>query len=580
MDLSFMGDLAKPDTVANAVVVVSAVIAGGLLIGAAAWRGLSLGVAGVLFAGILAGHWGFSIEHHILHFMREFGLILFVSAIGIQVGPGFIAALRSQGLGLNLAAIAVVVMGSLIAAALVLAMGMPPEFVSGIYSGAVTNTPSLAAATQVMNDLAPGTANKAGMGYAIAYPFGIVGIIITMLLLKRWAKDPLDDAPGSQARNIVVANIEITRHDVHGVRLDRIPGIGHDIIVSRIRREGRTRQPAPDEILGQGDVLLAIGGQKMVADLVERLGKPATIDLRDEAGHLVTVPVVVTRKDCVGKTVDDLDLDLRFQVTVTRIRRADQEFVAAPKTAIQYGDVLTLVGAEQGVALATKAIGVQRKKFDTPHIFPLMVGIGLGVIVGSIPFFIPGLPVPVRMGLAGGPLLVALAFGAAVPAARLPHAALIMIKELGIALFLAAVGIKAGHGFVETLMSAQGAQGVAAGAVITIVPLLIVGAVMVFLMKLRFPAVCGVLAGSMTDPPALAFAQGYTRPDRVAAAYATVYPATMIGRILSGQLLVILLMAPAAGAVAAAGHGVPGTPAATSATAAPVAAPATAAAHP
>jgi putative transport protein len=209
-----------------------------------------------------------------------------------------------------------------------------------------------------------------------------------------------------------------------------------------------------------------------------------------------------------------------------------------------------------------------------------MVGIGLGVIVGSIPFFIPGLPVPVRMGLAGGPLLVALAFGAAVPAARLPHAALIMIKELGIALFLAAVGIKAGHGFVETLMSAQGVQGVAAGAVITIVPLLIVGAVMVFLMKLRFPAVCGVLAGSMTDPPALAFAQGYTRPDRVAAAYATVYPATMIGRILSGQLLVILLMAPAAGAVAAAGHGATGAPAATSATAAPMAAPATAAGHP
>lgn len=350
----------------------------------------------------------------------------------------------------------------------------------------------------------------------------------------------------------MVANIEITRHDVLGLRLDTLPDINQGVIVSRIRRSGRIRQPAADEILSQGDVLLAIGDQERIAGLVECLGKPATVDLRDEAGHLVSVPVVLTKRESVGKTIDDLDLDLRFQVTVTRIRRADQEFVAAPKTALQYGDVLTLVGAEQGVAMATKVIGVQRKKFDTPHIFPLMVGIGLGVVVGSIPFFIPGLPVPVRMGLAGGPLLIALAFGAAVPSARLPHAALIMIKELGIALFLAAVGIKAGHGFVDTLVSPIGLQGVAAGAAITIVPLLLVGLAMVFLMRLRFPAVCGVLAGSMTDPPALAFAQGYTRPDRVAAAYATVYPVTMIGRILSGQLLVIVLVTPiAAGAPAA-----------------------------
>jgi putative transport protein len=545
-------DLLRVDSVAHAVAVLAAVSAAGLLLGNWKWKGLSLGVSGVLFAGLAAGQAGWAVDAHILEFVREFGLILFVSAIGFQVGPGFVAALRAQGLALNLMALGIVVSGALVAAVLVRVFDLPLAFVCGLYSGAVTNTPSLAAAAQVLSDL--GLASPlTGQGYALAYPFGIVGIIVVMTGLRRLAAPEAPSGTGRPTESLVAVNIEVTRADVRDLDVESLPNVGLGLIISRLRRGERIRTLAPDESLHVGDVVLAVGRQDHVAELVARLGCVAKVDLRDDEQHITGQRIIVTKKEVVGRSLGELDLDGRFHVAVTRVHRADQELTAEDELRLQYGDQVVAVGSTGALAAAAHALGVPAPKHDAVHVFPLMAGIGLGVVAGMVPLYLPSLPVPVRLGLAGGPLLVALAFGALWHQARLPNSALQLSKELGIALFLAAVGLKSGAGFLATITGPIGLTGFLAGAAITVIPLVVVGLIATLALKLSFTSLCGLLAGSMTDPPALAFAQGLAKPEAVSLAYATVYPVTMIGRILSGQLLVILLSAtPATSAQASA----------------------------
>ncbi|HEX3132931.1 MAG TPA: putative transporter [Planctomycetota bacterium] len=551
-------DLSVHHATAYTILVLSLVIAGGLVIGGLRFRGISLGAAGVLFVGLLVGQFGQQLDAGVLNFLKEFGLVLFVFTIGLQLGPGFIASLRSDGLRLNLLAGGVVLLGCLLTALAVWLLPLHPAGVLGVLSGAVTNTPSLGATQQALGGMAnqsAATLDLPAIAYAVAYPGGIAGIIASLLLL-RWlghvdvaAATKAYDAERSagheplERRTLLVDNPHLD-----GVLVADIPG-HHEagVTISRIRPkdESEVRSVTAKTVVHVGDRVLVVGTKRALDHVQIAIGSTVPDDLVDVPGRVTFQRLVVTATGAVGQTLGHLRLDERFGVTVTRVLRNEVQMPPSPGLKLYFGDVVQVVGERDALEHVAAQVGNRPQELSHTYFAPIFLGIALGVIVGMVEIAVPGLPEPVRLGLAGGPLLVAIILGRAGSIGRLiwhmPAVANHSFRELGIALFLACVGLKAGPAFFDTVATTTGAWWLGIGLVITMVPLLIVGGFAMSVLRMNYLPVSGLIAGSMTDPPALAFANGLAGSEGPATAYATVYPLTMLLRIVLAQVLVVLL---------------------------------------
>jgi putative transport protein len=541
--------------VAHAVLAFSLVIALGLAFGSLGIRGIRLGTAGVLFAGLFLGQAGLHIDQSILEFARDFGLILFVYTVGLQVGPSFFSSLKRQGLALNALGAAIVLLGGLIVIGLRFVLNFSVPAVAGLFSGATTNTPSLAAGQAAFLTLKAspqGSSDLLGMAYAVAYPFGVLGIILTMLLIqKTYATDPLQQTSPSddnkeEADSPEFLDIEVTNPDVDGIPIRELPFAAEsDIVFSRLHHGGKVTVPESDSVIRVGDSLRLVGTKTKLSEFETIIGKKSAISLADVPSDLTTERLYVTKREVLGKTLGELDFEHFFGTIVTRITRAGIEFAASDQVSVQFGDSLFVVGPAEGVSKVSEIVGNKLEALNSPHIVPVFIGLMLGVILGSLPISLPGMPAPVRLGLAGGPLLIALVLsriGRIGPLIwYMAPGANLVIREIGIALFLACVGLKSGSRLLEVLISGNGVAWLLAGIVLTLVPLVTVGLVARNFLRIEYPTICGVLAGSMTDPPALAFATSLTKSDRPLTAYAAVYPLVMILRVFLVQILVLTL---------------------------------------
>ena len=542
---------------AEPILVISLTAILGLLLGSIRIKGMKLGVAGMLFSGLLLGHFGFSLDPHLMAFLKEFGLVLFVFTVGLQLGPGFFSSMKNDGLKLNALAVLVVLIGALIAFGGGHFLKWDVGVMAGIFSGGTTNTPSLGAAQQAMATVAGGTshANLAAMSYAVAYPLGVLGIIVSMVIIRLiFRVDPkqelslLQQKMAEGASEVQRATFVIENAKLAGEAIKDIPGLGDEgIVVSRIRRksETQTQVATRDTVVQPGDMVLAVGSPEQLHRVELGVGRRVDEDLRKAPGTLTAKRVIVTHAEIVGKTIAATQITQRFGVTVSRISRQDMILTAMPNMRLQFGDMLNLVGEEASIEQAAKVMGNSVRQLNETSFASIFVGITLGIFLGLYPWTLPGLPVPLRLGLAGGPLIVAILMGRLGKIGPLvihmPINANTAFRELGIIFFLACVGLGAGAKFVETAFSATGLQWMALGAAVTVVPLLVVGVIARKWLKLNYLTIVGVLAGSMTDPPALAFANKLANSDYPALAYANVYPLTMLLRILVAQTAVLWL---------------------------------------
>ena len=548
-----MSDIALTVSILALVAVV------GLFIGNVKFRGIGLGIGGVLFGGIIVGHFvsqaGMTLSSDMLHVIQEFGLILFVYTIGIQVGPGFFASLRVSGLRLNLFAVLIVIIGGLVTAILHKLFDIPLPVVLGIFSGAVTNTPALGAGQQILRDL--GTpmemVDQMGMSYAMAYPFGICGILFTMWMLRvifRVNVETEAQQHESSRTNggalIKTINIRVENPNLHDSAIKDVPILNGDkIICSRMKREETLKVPSPDTIIQLGDLLHLVGQPADLHNAQLVIGQEVDTSLSTKGTDLRVERVVVTNENVLGKRIRDLHFKERYDVVISRLNRAGVELVASGDISLQFGDILNLVGRPSAIDAVANVLGNAQQKLQQVQMLPVFIGIGLGVLLGSLPVFVPGFPAALKLGLAGGPLIMALILGRIGSIGKLywfmPPSANLALRELGIVLFLSVVGLKSGGDFVNTLVNGEGLSWIGYGALITAVPLITVGILARMLAKMNYLTMCGMLAGSMTDPPALAFANNLHPTSGAAAlSYATVYPLVMFLRIITPQLLAVL----------------------------------------
>lgn len=548
-----MSDIALTVSILALVAVV------GLFIGNVKFRGVGLGIGGVLFGGIIVGHFvsqaGMTLSSDMLHVIQEFGLILFVYTIGIQVGPGFFASLRVSGLRLNLFAVLIVIIGGLVTAILHKLFDIPLPVVLGIFSGAVTNTPALGAGQQILRDLGTPMAmvDQMGMSYAMAYPFGICGILFTMWMLRVIFRVNVETEAqqhestrtngGALIRTI---NIRVENPNLHNLAIKDVPILNGDkVICSRLKREETLKVPSPETVIQLCDLLHLVGQPADLHNAQLVIGQEVDTSLSTKGTDLRVARVVVTNENVLGKRIRDLHFKERYDVVISRLNRAGVELVASSDISLQFGDILNLVGRPSAIDAVANVLGNAQQKLQQVQMLPVFIGIGLGVLLGSIPVFVPGFPAALKLGLAGGPLIMALILGRIGSIGKLywfmPPSANLALRELGIVLFLSVVGLKSGGDFIHTLVDGEGLSWIGYGALITAVPLITVGILARMLAKMNYLTMCGMLAGSMTDPPALAFANNLHPTSGAAAlSYATVYPLVMFLRIITPQLLAVL----------------------------------------
>ena len=545
--------------IALTVSVLALVAVVGLWIGNVKIRGVGFGIGGVLFGGIIVGHFvdqaGVTLSSPMLHFIQEFGLILFVYTIGIQVGPGFFASLRVSGLRLNLFAILIVILGGLVTAVLHKLFNIPLPVVLGIFSGAVTNTPALGAGQQILRDLGVPfeVVDQMGMSYAMAYPFGICGILLTMWLVRLFFRiniekeaQRFEESSGNGHAHLHTINVRVENPNLNQMAIQDVPMLNSDnIVCSRLKRGELLMVPAPGTLIQAGDLLHLVGRPEDLHNAQLVIGQEVATSLSTRGTDLKVERVVVTNEKVLGKKIRDLHVKQRYDVVISRLNRAGVELVASSIASLQFGDILNLVGRPEAIDAVAAELGNAQQKLQQVQMLPVFIGIGLGVLLGSIPLFIPGFPAALKLGLAGGPLIMALILGRIGSIGKLywfmPPSANLALRELGIVLFLAVVGLKSGGDFVATLTQGDGLSWIAYGIFITAIPLLTVGILARMLAKMNYLTLCGMLAGSMTDPPALAFANNLHATSGAAAlSYATVYPLVMFLRIITPQLLAVL----------------------------------------
>lgn len=542
--------------VAHSVLILSLVIAFGIMLAKIKVAGVSLGITWILFVGIVFGHFDMTLNEHLLHFMKEFGLILFVYSIGLQVGPGFFSAFKKGGLTLNLLAMLVVFLGVVITIILHFVTGTPITTMVGILSGAVTNTPGLGAAQQANSDLNGIDAPEIALGYAVAYPLGVVGIILSLIALKYILRinTKTEEAEAErglghiQELTVRPISFEIRNEAIDGKKIKDIrPLMNRDFVISRVRyHDGQETELANlDTVLHLNDKILVISTPKDIEAISVFFGKQIDMQWEQLDKKLISRRILITKPELNGKMLSQLKIRNNFGASITRVNRSGVDLVAAPQLQLQMGDRVTIVGSELAVSHAEKVLGNSMKRLDHPNLIPIFLGIALGCILGSTPFVFPGIPQPVKLGLAGGPLIVSILISRFGPQYKMitytTMSANLMLREIGISLFLACVGLGAGKGFVETVIYDGGYVWVGYGVIITIVPLLIAGLVGRYVFKLNYYTLIGVLGGSTTNPPALAYSNDLTSCDAPAVGYATVYPLTMFLRVLTAQILILAL---------------------------------------
>lgn len=475
--------------IAHSIIILALVIALGKMLGKSKVGGISLGVTWVLFVGILFSHFGMTLDSNLLHFMKEFGLILFVYSIGLQVGPGFFSIFRSGGLKLNLLAIFICLCGAATAIAIHFLADIPMTTITGIMSGAVTNTPGLGAAQTAYADGFGSNAPDIALGYAVAYPLGVIGAIASFLVIKQCFY--------RNGRVIVTSEKKSEDIDIRAEEKE-----AQKVIISKHVEAADTR--------------------------------------------FISRRFIISKRSLNGVTLGRLNFEEVLGASVTRIRRAGLDFKASPDFKLQYGDLVTVVGSKESVAGVEKILGNSLKRLDEPNLIPIFIGIALGVLLGSIPVTFPGIPQPVKLGLAGGPLIVSILLSHFGPRMNVitytTASANLMLREIGICIFLACVGLEAGNGFVDTVVNNGGLIWIAYGALITVIPLMAAGIIGRYVMKLDYLTLIGVLSGASTNPPALAFASEQDKStDTASVSYAAVYPLTMFMRVLIAQLMILLL---------------------------------------
>ena len=549
-------DLLFGSSTAHTIFILAATIALGTLLGKIKIGGVTLGVTWILFVGIAFGHFGMGIDPQVLGFVKEFGLILFIYSVGIQVGPGFFSSLKQNGLKLNAMSIGVILIGILTACLIAAASGTSLITLTGVLAGAVTNTPALGSAQQTVLDTTGINDPTIALGYAVAYPLGVIGLILALILLRRvFRVDPVQEDERLHREHVIETHdpdritVEITNPQLDGKKVWEIARLlNRNFVVSRVLKEGGTPVLADAQtVINLHDKVFFVSDPRDTEAVVAFLGRQIEMpqevwDEQSRDTELVSRRILVTRNSINGKQLGSLQLRKNFKVNVTRINRSGVDLVASPTLELLLGDCLTVVGSESAIAEVAGLLGNSQKRLAQPNLIPMFLGILLGVVVGMIPFHISGIPLPVKLGLAGGPLIVAILlsrFGARFHLVTYTTiSASLMLREIGISLFLAAVGLSAGPEFVSTLTSG-GLVWVWYGFLMTVIPILVMGILGRLVFKFDYFALMGTLAGSMTNPIALSFVTSTSPNDIPAVSYSTVYPLTMFLRVVSAQILVL-----------------------------------------
>ena len=555
-DLFFGNDAFWGGGVAHSVLILALVISAGIALGKLKIAGVKLGVTWILFVGIAVSHFGMRLEGHLIHFVKEFGLILFVYSIGLQVGPSFFSSFKKGGVTLNMLAVAIVFLGVIVTYVLYLITGLPITTMVGILSGAVTNTPGLGAAQQAYSDMTGIDSPDTAMGYAVAYPLGVVGIILSMMAIRRIFRIRFDEEnkamtdweQGGSSREAVRISVSVKNPFVDRKTVLQIKRlINRQFIISRVLHEnGHIDIANAQTPLTVGDRVLIVTTTDNIDFIVDFIGDRIDMD-KEEWERLdhqfISRRIMITKSKLNGKHIGELKLRSGYGVTVTRVNRAGVDLIPNHGLQLQMGDRVTVVGSEASINAVSKILGNSMRRLNEPNLIPIFVGIFLGVVLGSIPIMFPGIPQPVKLGLAGGPLVVSILISRFGPHYKLvtytTMSANLMLREVGISLFLACVGLGAGEGFIETVVYEGGYRWIGYGALITILPLMIVGIFARKVLKINYYTLTGLSAGAMTDPPALAYSNGVAGNDMPSVGYATVYPLTMFLRILTAQLLIL-----------------------------------------
>lgn len=546
------------DSVAHIVLLYAVVIAVGVYLGKIKIGGISIGVTFVLFAGITAGHIGFTAPSNVLSFLQEFGLILFVFMIGLQVGPGFFESFRRGGVTLNLLSTVMVLLnvGVMFACYYIFFDTSDPQnlpMMVGTLYGAVTNTPGLGAANETLYSIFDkGEVPQIASGYACAYPLGVLGIIGATIAIKyifgiKLDKEEEDLTKDEEANDSVkphFMDIEVTNMYLEGKTLAQVHNfLNRDFVCSRILHDGHVSIPNGNTVFHIGDKLYVVCAENDAEAIIAFIGPTINIDWKKQDEPMVSKRILVTRSAINGKTLGQMHFSSAYSVNVTRVTRQGMDLFASPSLSLQVGDRIMVVGPEDAVNRVAAVMGNSIKRLDAPNIATIFVGIFIGILFGSIPIALPGIPVPIKLGIAGGPLIIAILIG------RYGHkvhlvtytttSANMMLREIGLMLFLASVGIKAGDGFLETVIQGDGLKYVYTGFLITIIPIFIIGIIARKKYKLNYFTIMGMIAGTYTDPPALAYANSICSKEAPAVGYSTVYPLSMFLRIFTAQIIVL-----------------------------------------
>lgn len=538
----------------QAVVVLSVICAVGLALGKIKILGISLGVTFVFFIGILAGHLGFSINNDMLLYAEDFGLVLFVYALGLQVGPGFFSAFRKDGITLNMLAFGVVVLGTLLSIALSFIMNIPISDMVGILCGAVTNTPALAAAQDALKQLGLPNSSPA-LGCAVTYPLGVVGVILALFVIRRFFVKPSDIVNENDDHSATyISSFQVHNPAVFGKNLREISKIiSHPFVVSRLWRGGKVTIPEASTVLHEGDRLLVISSEEDNKALTFIFGEQENTDWNKDDidwnaidSQLISQRILITRPELNGKKLGALKLRSNYGVNISRIYRSGVQLLASPNLRLQIGDRVTVVGEAAAIKNVEKVLGNAVKSLKEPNLVSVFIGMMIGLVIGSIPFFIPGIDTPVRLGLAGGPVIVGILIGTFGPRMHMitytTQSANLMLRAMGLALYLACLGLDAGKHFFEIVVRPEGALWILAGFLLTVIPVAIVGLFALKVMHIDFGTISGMLCGSMANPMALNYSNDTLPGDHPSVAYATVYPVCTFARVIIAQIVILSML--------------------------------------
>ena len=555
--MNWINDLLWGEGIGHSILLLSFVIAAGIQLGKIKVFGVSLGITLVLFVGIILGHFGFTINHNVIHFFKEFGLILFVYSVGMQVGPGFVSSFKKGGITLNMLACGIVFLGVVTAIILHYATGIPMPTMVGILSGAVTNTPGLGAAQQAFSDMYGSTDNTIALGYAVAYPLGVIGIILSIIFIRYVFRvnfdkenEQLNNEDASHTNEAKPVSLIVKNPAVFGKSVGELSNLleHRDFVISRIWHDSdkQIEIVSANTVLMENDKVFVITTEQDAQTIKTFIGEEIDMErkqwIRMES-QFINRRILITKPELNGKRLGQLKLRKLYGINITRINRAGVDLVATPHLTLQVGDRVNVVGTETAVTNVEKVLGNSMKRLNEPNLITIFIGIALGIVLGSIPITFPGIPQPVKLGLAGGPLIVAILISRFGYKYKLvtytTQSANLMLREIGITLFLACVGISAGDGFVDTIVNNGGFAWIGYGFIITTVPLLIIGCIGRYFCKVNYFTLMGLIAGSTTDPPALAYSNATAGNDAPSVGYATVYPLTMFLRVLTAQLLIL-----------------------------------------